>query len=71
MVLSLAGVAGSLVGGLIAWTLGANAGRALIDRPDTGSGEVDRAQRWLLATATPPYWYHAWGGRTVRVGWPR
>jgi membrane protein DedA with SNARE-associated domain len=45
VVLSLAGVAGSLVGGLIAWTLGAKGGRALIDRH--GSGELDRAELWF------------------------
>jgi membrane protein DedA with SNARE-associated domain len=51
VVLSLAGVAGSLVGGVIAWTLGANGGRALIDRhgtrPNSGLDGVDRAQLWF------------------------
>jgi membrane protein DedA with SNARE-associated domain len=49
--LSLAGVAGSLAGALLAWWVGARGGRALIDRHGRrlhmGPAEIDRAERWF------------------------
>src|SRR4051812_30598793 len=51
VVLSLAGLAGSLVGAVVAWWIGARGGRALIDRHGRrlriGPDEIDRAERWF------------------------
>jgi membrane protein DedA with SNARE-associated domain len=51
VVLSLAGVAGSLAGALVAWWVGARGGRALVDRHGRrlrlGPEAMDRAERWF------------------------
>jgi len=51
VVLSLAGVAGSLVGAAIGWWIGARGGRPVIDRYGRrlriDSDAMDRAQRWF------------------------
>jgi membrane protein DedA with SNARE-associated domain len=51
VVLSLAGVAGAMAGGLIAWWIGARGGRAVIERHGRRlriePGGLDRAQRWF------------------------
>ena len=50
-VLSLAGVAGSVVGGFSAWWIGARGGRAVIGRHGRrlriGPDEIERADRWF------------------------